>query len=323
MNQTEALKLAGPFVKEAKLSNVAFVAQGLENIVLRAESQTHGEVALRIAKRKIYANANDPNVDARQLVKQELAIYKFLWNTSVFVPRPFKYVETSDGHPGMICEYIEGEDASVTATELGRVLRELHSIPLPPTFPSRLVAHEGKDVFDTLSKRIQRRFARLLQEAPSLGLQMPAPTFVDKTAAKLRNRRLPSCLLHMDFRDVNLIQRLDLTAAVIDWSNALVGPAVIEVYRVLELERPGPEFLHAYTLDRPLPDLSDEEELFLRLDAALMIALVFLSEAPDPGRCALAVKRVRDILWALQAESVERKPSLLNDGMDRKVETVK
>lgn len=104
----------------------------------------------------------------------------------------------------------------------------------------------------------------------------------------------------MDWRPANLRTRGGTIVGVIDWSNALIGPAVVELYRVLELESPGPEFVNSYTsVNGALPRVTEVEELFLRLDAALMLALVFLSEAPDLDAAKVRVESLLELVRRL------------------------
>ena len=47
------------------------------------------------------------------------------------------------------------------------------------------------------------------------------------------------------------------------------------------------------------PDVPAEVELLYRLDTAIMLAVVFLSEAPDPVAAARQVARVSELCAAL------------------------
>ncbi|KAM0301432.1 hypothetical protein ACHAPM_005659 [Fusarium culmorum] len=112
-------------------------------------------------------------------------------------------------------------------------------------------------------------------------------------------QRFPSSLLHMDFRDVNLRHNKGRISAVIDWTNALIGPAAIDIYRTLEFSELGEGFAKGYSEISTFPEVSAQEECLLRLDAALVLALVFTSEAPDPVKGAAAVARVKELSESL------------------------
>lgn len=287
------MELAQPFITIAELSQVEPVSEGLEFAVFKATSEKFGQLALRVPNTRVYQNANDPNVDAQDLVQQELRILELLHGGPVPVPKPCMYLETADGYPAMLSEYVEDDGSEVSAHELGRLAALIHSTKIPLGWNVRLVGQEEDDVLGTLVQRMIRRFGEFVKEEPSAADYIPGEDVLQPIAEQLR--RLPSCLLHLDLRDVNLRVKDKRVAAVLDWSNALFGPAVIDVFRILELGRPGNAFVEAYTCIMPLPKLSYEEETFLRLDAAMMLALVFISEAPDPKRRVTSVARVMEL----------------------------
>lgn len=295
------MDLATPFVATASLSEARLAGQGLEFAVFKATSPTHGPVALRVPKKKVYHNVNDPSTDARDLIRQELRIYELLRDSPVPVPRPFGYLEV-DGYPAMLCEFVGDDGTEASPAELGGVAALIHSIPLPPGWDTGLVAHEREaDALTALVERMERRFRELAREEPSADSWIPGRDGLAPIADGLR--RLPSVLCHMDLRNVNLRHGGGCIAAVIDWSNAMVGPSVIDIFRILEYGEHGDVFLQAYTQILRLPPVSRREETFLRLDAALMLALVFISEAPDPERRVATVKRVEELSRALRGSS--------------------
>ena len=293
------MDLAAAFAKRADLTSVQPIAEGLEFTVYRATSAHHGQVVLRIPKHKVFRNVNDPNISAGDLIRQEKAIYNLLSSGSVPVPKAYEYYEI-DSHPAMVCEYVDADGTQASTSEMGRVAALIHSTPLPQNANyMSLVAMEGTSVVDALIKRMIRRFDQFVKAEPGSGSWIPSEATLRPIAEQLR--RLPDCLLHMDFRDVNFRVRQGKIAAVFDWTNALVGPAIVDVCRILEYgERPGDEFLAAYKAVRDLEQVSHQEETLLRLDAALMLALVFISEAPDPERRKTSIRRVEELCCALQ-----------------------
>lgn len=93
-----------------------------------------------------------------------------------------------------------------------------------------------------------------------------------------------------------------MIVGVADFSNTLVGPPAVEIYRVLELLDPEEEFLSGYAEVKAASDVSQAGDLCLRLDAAVMITLVLLSEAPDPDLAERWIVRVRELYQGLKAE---------------------
>ncbi|KID77726.1 uncharacterized protein G6M90_00g034860 [Metarhizium brunneum] len=288
---------AHPFVTAAQLTDVEPVAEGLEFHVYKAQSPHYGPVALRIPQHKVFQNVNDPSNDARELLAQELDIYRLLHGGPVPVPRAFELLEIN-GFPAMLSEFIEDDGTQASPAEMGRVAALIHTSHVPEDWDTRPVAMEDGDVFTTLVNRMVRRFQQFLKHEPASKSWIPERHVLQGIAEKLR--RFPPRHLHMDLRDVNLRVRRGRVVAVLDWTNCLVGPTAVDLYRIMELEKLGSEFLEAYSEVVPLPRVTAEEETLLRLDAALMIALVFISEAPDEVLRGPAVKRVQELAAMLQ-----------------------
>lgn len=96
----------------------------------------------------------------------------------------------------------------------------------------------------------------------------------------------------MDFRHVNFRMNDGKVVALLDWSNSVVGHPALELARVAETGETGEAFLKSYATVKKLTDVSPLIETILRLDTATMLALVFLSEEPDPERAPPTVSRV-------------------------------
>ncbi|MFC4086180.1 phosphotransferase [Amycolatopsis samaneae] len=283
-----------PFAEAADLRDVTPAGEGLEFSVYRAESPAYGTVALRVPKETVYRNVNDPHVSAGALLDQEWAILTHLADHDVPVPVAYRLLRIG-GRTALLTGYVEDDGTEPDPAGLGRAVARLHAVPPPPITP---VAQEGLPTSLLLGRRVTRRWG----EARKLVAGLPELPGEDRLAGIARglDRFAPS-LLHLDVRADNLRARAGRLLAFVDWSNALVGPAALDLYRVLENEKPGDAFLAGYASVRPLPELSEAEELLLRLDAAVMLALVFLSEAPDPGRARDSVRRLTDLATLLNS----------------------
>ena len=86
---------------------------------------------------------------------------------------------------------------------------------------------------------------------------------------------------------------------LIDWTNAVIGEPALELARIAEYGSAPPGFFEAYQARRPMR-ASGARELLYRLDAAVMLAVVFLSEAPDPEQAAPRVSRVSQLAEGLR-----------------------
>ncbi|RGP81626.1 aminoglycoside phosphotransferase [Fusarium longipes] len=295
------MEIAQQFVHSESLTDVETAGQGLECLVYKAKSPTYGSVVLKVPRVKVYQNANDFNVEAKDLIQQEMHIYKILQDGPVPVPKPYKYLER-DGYPAMLCEYMDDDGTDITFEEMGRVAALIHSTPLSdPIF--KTVALETWDVFSTMEQRMQRRFSVLSKTVPEASSWLQ--NWNDARNILEGLKRFPSSLLHMDFRDVNLRHNKGRINAVIDWTNTLIGPAAIDIFRTLEFSQLGEGFAKGYSEIMTFPEVTPREECLLRLDAALVLALVFTSEAPDPVRGATAVARVKELSEGFQSEFFE------------------
>ncbi|KAF5563599.1 aminoglycoside phosphotransferase [Fusarium napiforme] len=289
------MEVAQHFIEAENLTGVETAGEGLECLVYKVKSPVYGPVVLRVPRVKIYQNANDPNTNASDLIQQEMKIYKLLETSSVPVPKAYKYLE-GDGYPAMLCEYVEDDGTEITFEEMGRVAAMIHSTPLSNP-AMKTVALETEDVFSTIEQRLKRRFSVLSQTVPEASSWITNWDLIHDVLEGLK--RFPSSLLHMDFRDVNLRHKDRRISAVIDWTNALIGPAAIDIFRTLEFSQLDESFVKGYTSVTAWPDVTANEEYLLRLDATLVLALVFTSEAPDAERAEVAVARVKELAKSL------------------------
>ncbi|KAG8666514.1 hypothetical protein FPOAC2_11628 [Fusarium poae] len=285
------MEIAQHFIHSESLTNVETAGQGLECFVYKATSPIYGSVVLKIPRVKVYQNANDFNVEAKDLIQQEMHIYRLLQDGPVPVPKPYKYLE-QDGYPAMLCEYVDDDGTNITFEEMGRVAALIHSTSLNDAV-FKTVALETSNVFSTMEQRMQRRFSVLSKTVTEASAWIQDWGHIRAILNGLQ--RFPSSLLHMDFRDVNLRHSQDRISAVIDWTNTLIGPAAIDIYRTLEFSQLGEGFTKGYSEVATCPEVTAQEECLLRLDAALVLALVFTCEAPDPIRGESAVTRVKEL----------------------------
>jgi aminoglycoside phosphotransferase (APT) family kinase protein len=100
----------------------------------------------------------------------------------------------------------------------------------------------------------------------------------------------------MDARRANIRVVRGEIRAILDWSNALLGDPALDLARAAESGARNPEFDAGYgELPRPPVEL----DTVYRLDTAVMLAVVFLSEAPDPAAARRQVERVQELLAVL------------------------
>jgi aminoglycoside phosphotransferase (APT) family kinase protein len=253
------------------------LAEGLEFAAYTATDPAGGSVVLRVPLGgRFQSNANDPDVDTRALLRREELITRHVAAAGLPVAEPIALVL---GEPDvLISRYVPDDGGGADPVRLGTLLARLHRVPAPALDRAE----------DVLPQRMARRWQEVAALVPDLP---PAPP---RLRARLAGRPTGS-LLHLDVRAANLRCANGEVLAFLDWSNALVGDPALELARLVEfaaLPENGldlPAVLAAYG---PAPGLDHPSFPVYRLDAAVMLALVFLSEAPDEARGTRAVERV-------------------------------
>ncbi len=144
-----------------------------------------------------------------------------------------------------------------------------------------------------LPGRIADRFAELAAFATGL----PAAPSAERLTAVLAPRPAGR-LVHLDVRASNLRCGGGAVRALLDWSNALIGDPLLEIGRLAEyalVPENGLDF-DAIANGYGIPVPADSAAFWVyRLDTAVMLALVFHSEAPDAALAARWVDRLREV----------------------------
>ncbi|MYT77474.1 MULTISPECIES: phosphotransferase [unclassified Streptomyces] len=283
-------------VQDLQLTGGELVGSGLEFQVWRMRHQQWGEVALRLPAQAVESNPNDPLVDTAELLRHEALVYMALGGRGIPLPRLYdlRHYEVDV----LVSEYVATDGSAWSSEELGRIVAGLHEAPVPVG----IAPERSEDMFrGTIAERVSRRHSVLRDLAPELE---PLPG-VDMLAAAVPEFGAGS-LLHMDVRAANVLSTGGRVSAVIDWSNSMVGDPALELARIEtnamfpENGIDHPEFLQGYRSVRPLPERSDACRSLYRLDAAVMLSIVFTCEAPDAERGRLMLDQVRDLAKAWQ-----------------------
>lgn len=162
----------------------------------------------------------------------------------------------------------------------------------------RLSAQENMEIPELIAERLTRRWHELRHLVDDLPSLPSADLLLEKLQAVEGVRHL----LHMDFRQANFRMQNSRVIALLDWSNALIGHPALELARVAETGETSKAFLKGYISVRELPKVPAVIETIFRLDTATMLALVLLSEEPNPERALAAIARVRELYNRLQEE---------------------
>jgi aminoglycoside phosphotransferase (APT) family kinase protein len=294
-------EVLGRLASSWRLSDLRFVGNGLEFSVYRARQEDDQEVVLRLAPRRFDSNVNDPVVDNRALLSKEFRLARHLHAYDFPVAEPLRlHLADVPDEPDMpISRYVDDDGSPLDNAALGRLLATLHGLPPPGLLP---VGTESCGAEAILS-RLPRRWAEIGRLVP----EWPAPPDRSVLADRLATLTGNS-LIHLDVRGCNLRRWQGRVLALLDWSNALLADPVIEFARLTEYARyPENELdvtaLRAgYAAVREAPPLDAQAMLTCRLDTAVMLALVFLSEAPDPKRATRAAAHARELAERVVAQ---------------------
>ncbi|MBS1693728.1 MAG: aminoglycoside phosphotransferase family protein [Actinobacteria bacterium] len=265
------------------------VGSGLEFSVYEARTDADARVVLRTPSGdRFQSNANDPAVDTRALLQWEHAVTQHVAGYDIPVATARDLIL---GDPDvLISDYVPDDGTGFDPHALGRLLHRLHQLPPPPMAP---YAADGLPVEQLLPVRITRRWRELGAIVTDLPPVPDRARMVSTLSASAG-----SSLVHLDVRLPNLRCVGRKIAALLDWSNALVGDPALEFGRLAEFARLPengidlPAVLAGY--GRSVE--SDSAAMWLyRLDAAVMLALVFTSEAPDAENGRHAIDRLHEV----------------------------
>ena len=260
----------------------------MEFVVCRGDSPRLGPLAFRVPWDSHFANANDESVDARDLLRQESALASHVNAFGVATPLVRHLHVGDDGFDFLVSEFVAHDGSAPDPREFGQLLRAIHDCPVPDV---TLVMQGEREIGDLIAERLLRR-SRVIEEIACMDLLLPEPDCVRATLAQSSAR--PS-LLHMDARPENLLTWRGNIRAIVDWSNALIGSPALDLARIEEYGQLTPDFLQGYGASEAA-EAPPSERLLYRLDTAVMLAVVFLSEAPDPTRAKPQIERAAS-LW--------------------------
>lgn len=275
---------------ELGMTGGRLLGRGLEFEVWHMRHPEWGEVAVRLPASEQPGTANDPEADAAALHRHEAAVYAYLAGTDIPVPRSYALLHFEVDVA--VSEYIENDGSGFDSAELGRLLARLHALPpMPGIAPFR-----AADAFrTTVVERLARRWRLLCELDPAL----PAPPPATELAAVVP--AAATSLLHLDVRAENVLCRDGKIKALIDWTNALIGDPAFELARAEQYARYPEngldlqELQRGYASVRPLPERSPRCATLYRLDAAVMLAVVFNAETPDPLRGPESLRVVHEL----------------------------
>ncbi len=282
--------------EEWGVTGIEIAGAGLQSLVFRADSRAFGPIAIRTPMNRWVTDDNDPCIDSRDLLRQEAALASHMLTFGVPVPRVHGLVIKDDGLDFLVSEYIDHDGTAYDGGQLGELVRLIHECPLPDI---RLVAQDSASTEETIALRLNRRL-RVIEAASERRLNPPS---LDESRTILKGLGDRSSVLHMDLRPENILTSGGNIVGLVDWDNALFGDPALELARMAEYGVLDSDFLYGYGGLNWQTQLPVALNLLLRLDTAVMLAIVFLSEAPDSRRARSAIERLAHLCRALKGES--------------------
>lgn len=250
----------------------SLIGQGIDFLVIHLHSKKLGDIAVRTPKMR-HINYGNETYDLLYFLKKEKKIYKYCQNFDFPVPK-FYFIHESDDIIFFVYEYVINDRTNIPPNQLAHILNKLHSLPIEQLSDIRINEHENTNFNLMLASRIQDRTQKLNYINPIF------PTLDKNILIKFINHGDRRSLLHMDIRPDNILTRDNKIVSIIDWSYAIIGDPLLEVIRIEEFSIANGyslfdhSFLDHYNI-HSYADISDITELIYRLDAALMITLVF------------------------------------------------
>jgi thiamine kinase-like enzyme len=111
----------------------------------------------------------------------------------------------------------------------------------------------------------------------------------------------------MDLRPANYLCRTGHLLGLIDWSNSLLADPLLELARLDEYSGLSEAFAAGYGLTRGQREsLETPLGLSCRLYTVAMLAVLFLSEAPDANMASNKVERLKALLAKLNTLNDDR-----------------
>jgi aminoglycoside phosphotransferase (APT) family kinase protein len=276
-------------VAERRFTRLRPAGGGVEFQVFEATAPDGSRVVLRTpGGHRFQFNPNDGHVDTRSLLRWEYVVTRHLDHLGFPVATPRELVLGEADV--LVADFVPDDGLGADQAALGALLRRLHDAPPPPLPP---VAAHGLPTARLLPRRIADRFARLATYVSTA----PTTPSVERMTEVLAAR--PSgALLHLDVRASNLRCARGAIHCLLDWSNALVGDPAMELGRLAEyalLPDNGIDYAKVLAgYGEPVP--SDSAAFWIyRLDAAVMLALLFHSEVPHAELGPRSVDRLREV----------------------------
>ncbi|EOX3401506.1 phosphotransferase family protein [Vibrio cholerae] len=203
-----------------------YLSSGYEADVFFSEEKY---TIIKVHKTTQVKDGNDEFVTDIDLYNQEYEILNFLEGKGLLAPRQPRLV-TSLGKLMLEMEYIESDGSTCCIDGKINYLKKLHALPV-----SGVVTSISRGTTATFNNYI---IERLMDRASKLyGSSLdPIASIYDELLSCLNSRCEGDSLLHLDFRNENILCKKSRIVGVIDWCNSLVGDPFMDIARLISFE---------------------------------------------------------------------------------------
>ncbi|MFJ4030170.1 phosphotransferase [Paenarthrobacter sp. NPDC089989] len=220
------------------------------------------------------------------------------WSSANGIPsaQPLDLVE-HNGFLVLVLNVVEDDGSVLDTAALGLIVARLHQLPLPEV---DFIAQNGMPINLRIVGRLEKRYAELGKN-DLLPVLPGAAQLLHDLDDNLGSARLT----HLDLRRQNVRVVGGQPQSIFDWSNALGAAPELEIARIEEyaaIDENGLDyeaFLEGYAREGGTVATDTPAWPILRLDTAVMPAVVFSSVAPIAQLKELFLARVKTLVKEL------------------------
>ncbi|CAH6812221.1 APH domain-containing protein [Vibrio chagasii] len=217
-------------------------------------------------------DGNDDFVMDIDLYNQEYDILNFLEGKALLAPSQPRLV-TNLGKLMLEMEYIESDGSTCSIDEKICYLKKLHALPVSGVVAS--ISRGSTTTFDEyIINRLMDRASKIY--SPSLD---PIAKIYRELLSCLNSRCAGDSLLHLDFRNENILCKNSRIVGVIDWCNSLVGDPLMDIARLISFEE-NLSIIDKYLTRKPNKNELGRIYIYL-IDVYLMLTLFYKNDCSE------------------------------------------
>lgn len=286
------------------VGNLESIGEGLDFLIYRGFSNYYGTpVAIRVPRHKEIRYGKE-SYNSEFFLEKEFNIYKYTYDSGLPVPFPF-FVYKSDDISFLVYEYLDHDLSSPDIKDLGSTLSKLHKLSYQALGNLSITEEEQNDINDYLLNRIKSR-------SNYLGTLIQKPIVDHEFLSEIGKALTPPeqySLLHLDLRKENILTIDNEIIGLIDWSYSMIGDPLLEIFRLDEFSIANDynfcisEFFKYYKNSTFNPkELETTKNMAYRLDAALMVAIVFMENSFSSYQRERQVKRALNLIQIIKTQ---------------------